>query len=84
MAHLIESNKVDKHYCICVIYDRIDSQIPVKHIIVREKWEIASNCSGFGNTCNIGSIKLLNDLLDSKTYFNNEDSFNKFWLSYKC
>lgn len=73
-----------KHFCICVIYTRTDEKIPVNHIIIREKWEIARNRCGSGNTCNIGSIKLLSDLLDNNPYFSSEDEFNTFWLSYKC
>ena len=73
-----------KHFCICVIYTRTDIKIPVNHIIVREKWEIARNGAGSGNTCNIGSIKLLSDLLDNNPYFSSEDKFNTFWLNYKC
>ena len=77
-------NNFIKHFCICIIYDRVGSKIPVKHIIIREKWEIARNGSGSGNTCNIGSIKLLSDILNNKSYFSSEDEFNKFWLNYKC
>ena len=74
----------NKHFCVCVIYDRHQGFIPVKHIIVREKWEIASHSPGSGNTCNIGSIKLLTDLIDKKYYFDNEDANIKYWLNYKC
>jgi hypothetical protein len=77
-------NNFMKHFCICVIYSRIGSKIPVKHIIVREKWEIARNGTGSGNTCNIGSIKSLRDLLENKPFFENDDAFNAFWLRYKC
>lgn len=73
-----------KHFCICIIYSRINKKIPVNYIIIREKWEIARNSSGSGNTCNIGSIKLLSALLDNKPYFSSEDEFNTFWLNYKC
>ena len=73
-----------KHFCICVIYTRTDTKIPVNNIIIREKWEIARNGCGSGNTCNIGSIKLLSDLLDNNPYFSSEDEFNTFWLSYEC
>lgn len=74
-----------KHFCICIIYSRTDKKkIPVDYIIIREKWEIARNSSGSGNTCNIGSIKLLSDLLNNKPYFTSEDEFNSFWLNYKC
>jgi hypothetical protein len=73
-----------KHFCVCVIYSKNKDTIPVKYILVREKWEIAIDTPGSGNTCNIGSIKLLSNLLTNKTYFNNEDEFDKFWLNYKC
>jgi len=77
-------NHFIKHFCICVIYSRIGETIPVNHIIVKEKWEIARNGTGSGNTCNIGSVKLLTDLLDNKPYFKSENEFNTFWLNYKC
>lgn len=77
-------NHFYKHFCICVIYDRCTDKIPVKHILLREKWQIASNSCGSGNTCNIGSIKLLCDILTKKTYFASEHSFDNYWLSYKC
>ncbi len=77
-------NNFTKHFCVCVIYTRYGIKIPVNHIIVREKWEIARNGTGSGNTCNIGSIKLLSDLLANKPYFSSEDEFNTFWLNYKC
>ena len=76
-------NSFIKHYCLCVIYDRCKDRIPVKYIFVREKWEIAYNNTGSGNTCNIGSIKLLDNLINKKYYFNNEEEFNKYWLNYK-
>ncbi len=72
-----------KHFCLCVIYTRVDAKIPVNHIIVREKWEIARNTSGSGNTCNIGSIKSLRNLLDNTPHFGSEEEFNTFWLNYK-
>jgi hypothetical protein len=77
-------NSFIKHFCICVIYSRADDKIPVNHIITREKWEIARNGTGSGNTCNIGSIKLISDLLENKPHFNSEAEFDAFWLSYKC
>jgi len=77
-------NNFIKHFCVCVIYSRDGIKIPVNHIIVREKWEIARNSAGSGNTCNIGSIKLLSDLLENKPYFSSDDEFNTFWLNYKC
>ena len=72
-----------KHWCIGVIYDRCSDSIPVKHLLIREKWEIASNVPGSGNTNNIGSLKNLSNLLENKPYFKSEDDFNQFWLSYQ-
>lgn len=77
-------DKFIKHYCLCVIYDRCLDKIPVKHVLLREKWQISSNIPGSGNTCNIGSIKLLHDLLQKKYYFQNEKEFNDYWLKYEC
>lgn len=77
-------NSFIKHFCICVIYSRVGIKLPVKHIVVKEKWEIAKNGTGSGNTCNIGSIKLVSDLLGNKPHFKNEEDFNAFWLGYKC
>lgn len=77
-------NNFLKHFCVGVIYDRVLDKTPVKHVLVREKWQIASSTTGSGNTCNIGSIKLLDDLINSKSYFENEEAFNKYWLEYKC
>lgn len=77
-------DKFIKHYCLCVIYKRDKNKIPVKHVLLREKWQIASNNPGSGNTCNIGSTKLLYDLIQKNYYFKNEQEFNEYWLIFKC
>ena len=64
--------KFNKHFCICVIYERLKNKLPIKHIFSREKWQIASKSSGSGNTCNIGSIKEINKLLSNENCFKNE------------
>ena len=71
-----------KHFCVCIIYRRDDNKIPVSNIIIREKWELASNIPGSGNTCNIGSIKTLDHILSNKTYFSDEKQFDQFWFNY--
>jgi len=51
---------------------------------VSEKWKIASDKSGSGNTANIGSIKNINDILDEKGVFANysEELFDLYWMNY--
>ena len=39
------------------------SHIPVKHIIFKPKWKVASVVSGSRNTADIGSINVINQLL---------------------
>lgn len=72
-----------KHFCLCVIYKREKDKNSVQYLFVKEKWQIASQQQGSGNTCNIGSIKLVKLLLGKYNYFENEESFDKYWLSYK-
>lgn len=67
------------HFCICILYDRTNS-IDVKHVLLREKWQIAAKRSGSGNTTNIGSITKLRDLLDEKPLFEDAEAFDKYWL----
>lgn len=51
---------------------------------VCEKWEIASDSSGSGNTANIGSIKKISDILNCSGMFKNlgEDWFDDYWMNY--
>lgn len=59
------------------------AQTPVKHIFVKEKWQLASQVAGSGNTTNIGSIKQIERLLsDNKkdAHFGNEKQFNEYWM----
>lgn len=54
-------------------------------ISVREKWEIASDSSGSGNTANIGSITCIEDILNGNDVFKNlgEQWFNEYWMNYR-
>ena len=53
-----------------------------------EKWRIASDKSGSGNTANIGSVKKIEELLEGKgifwQYFGNEGEkwFDEYWMNY--
>ncbi len=51
---------------------------------VREKWEIASDSSGSGNTANIGSISKISDILNGNGVFKNlgEHWFDDYWMNY--
>ncbi|WP_076798226.1 type II restriction endonuclease [Chloroflexus islandicus] len=51
---------------------------------VREKWEIASDTTGSGNTANIGSITNINDLVHGSGVFKNlgESIFDEYWMNY--
>ena len=49
-----------------------------------EKWEIASDRSGSGNTANIGSITRIQDILDGNGMFRQlgESWFDDYWMNY--
>lgn len=49
-----------------------------------EKWEIASDCQGSGNTANIGSIVRIEDILSGNGVFKNlgEEWFDEYWMNY--
>ncbi|GAB4293670.1 MAG: hypothetical protein Kow0090_08050 [Myxococcota bacterium] len=49
-----------------------------------EKWEIASDSQGSGNTANIGSIVYIPDVLEGKGVFKNlgEEWFDDYWMNY--
>jgi len=51
---------------------------------VCEKWEIASDRSGSGNTANIGSITRIADILNGNGMFKNlgEKWFDEYWINY--
>jgi hypothetical protein len=51
---------------------------------VAEKWKIASDKSGSGNTANIGSINNINDILNENGMFSKlgESWFDDYWMNY--
>jgi len=92
-------NKYTAHYSLCVIYDREDIVIdetktytletvptPISNftVFLQEKWKIASDKRGSGNTANIGSIKNIKDLIEGKGLFSDlgEQIFDNYWLQY--
>lgn len=50
-----------------------------------EKWKIASDKGGSGNTANIGSITNINDIVNGRGMFSNlgEQWFDEYWMNYK-
>lgn len=52
---------------------------------VAEKWRIASDKSGSGNTANIGSINNIDDIINGNGMFSKlgESWFNDYWMNYK-
>jgi hypothetical protein len=50
-----------------------------------EKWELASDKQGSGNTANIGSITWIEDIVKRNGVFAKlgEDWFDEYWMNYK-
>lgn len=52
-------------------------------VFVQEKWRIASDKAGSGNTTNIGSISgVLSDFENGNTPFQSEEEFLEYWQNY--
>lgn len=62
----------------------IASVIKDFQFFVVEKWRIASDRSGSGNTANIGSINYIPDIIDGKGmfYLLGESWFDDYWMNY--
>lgn len=62
----------------------ITSVIKDFEFFVVEKWKIASDKSGSGNTANIGSIKKIRDILAGNGVFSKlgEHWFDEYWMNY--
>ncbi|MCY7346256.1 MAG: EcoRV family type II restriction endonuclease [Pyrinomonadaceae bacterium] len=62
----------------------IASVISDFQFFVAEKWEIASDASGSGNTANIGSINKISDILECSGMFKTlgEAWFDDYWMNY--
>jgi len=63
----------------------ITSVVKDFQFFVREKWEIASDSSGSGNTANIGSITKIEDIVNGNGVFKNlgEEWFDEYWMNYR-
>lgn len=91
------------HFCLGIIYkrkkeydllkynideiDNINSVISDFIVFAEEKWKLAGDKSGSGNTANIGSIKNVNDLINGNGVFVKEKltekDFDTYWINYK-
>lgn len=79
----IDKNEETHIYSI----DEIDSIPAVIHNFIffaEEKWKIASDKGGSGNTANIGSIQKIDDILIGNGVFSkaNEELFDDYWANY--
>ena len=62
----------------------ITSVIRDFRFFAREKWRIASDRQGSGNTANIGSITDIDDIVSGRGIFSRlgEDWFDQYWMNY--
>lgn len=105
------------HYCLGIIYSRVDDISETEPLRVRElerdavadtssnvvdelgsitsvirdfqffvceKWQIASDRQGSGNTANIGSITNIEDIVNGRGIFSKlgENWFDEYWMNY--
>ncbi|MEI6708754.1 MAG: type II restriction endonuclease [Methylococcales bacterium] len=63
----------------------ISSVVKNFQFFVVEKWQIASDKSGSGNTANIGSINNIADIVNGRGLFSKlgEHWFDDYWMNYK-
>ena len=63
----------------------ITSVVKNFQFFVTEKWKIASDKGGSGNTANIGSINNINDIISGQGMFSKlgENWFDDYWMNYK-
>ncbi|EMJ87866.1 MULTISPECIES: type II restriction endonuclease [Leptospira] len=62
----------------------VSSVITNIQFFVVEKWEIASDKQGSGNTANIGSINHIDDIINGQGMFSKlgEETFDEYWMNY--
>lgn len=79
---IIHSDSTEK-YSILEL-DKIDSVAKSFKLFVQPKWKIASDKPGSGNTENIGSVTLIDDLIDGKGTFSEygERVFDDYWMNF--
>jgi hypothetical protein len=72
-----------RHRTVKTLRD-IPSVMTNLQFFVCEKWELASDLPGSGNTANIGSIKHIADILNGQGVFSRlgEVAFDEYWKNY--
>lgn len=72
-----------RRYSLDDLYS-IASVIKDFQFFVAEKWRIASDKSGSGNTANIGSIRKISDIVQGRGMFSRlgEEWFDDYWMNY--
>lgn len=83
LSHNIERNKGLRVSHVNDL-DSVESVISNFEFFGKEKWEIASDQRGSGNTANIGSVKNLEDLKNGRGVFHQlgESWFDDYWMNY--
>jgi hypothetical protein len=73
-----------KSYAIDELHS-IVSVVKNFQFFIAEKWKIASDKGGSGNTANIGSIKNISDILNREGMFSKlgEQWFDDYWMNYR-
>ena len=73
-----------KSYAIEELHS-IASVVKNFQFFIAEKWKIASDKGGSGNTANIGSINNISDILNQKGMFSKlgEQWFDDYWMNYR-
>ena len=81
----LEANRIDETRAWAIAdLDSINSVISNLQFFVVEKWRIASDKRGSGNTANIGSIQRITDIVSGNGMFANlgEGWFDDYWMNY--
>ena len=80
------SSEITDERRVCTLDDlpNIVSVVKDFTFIVQEKWRIAGELPGSGNTKNIGSIRDINDLVEGRGPFvpHGEMIFDDYWMNY--
>lgn len=86
--YIYSRNTLDKYeelktYSLAQL-DKIPSVIGDFTFFAQEKWKIASDKGGSGNTANIGSIQKIDDILNGNGVFAKagEEIFDDYWANF--
>lgn len=87
LGMIYSENRQTSDECKSYYIDELDDIVSVAKDItffVQEKWKIATDRPGSGNTKNIGSVSLIEDLIDGAGPFSKlgEEVFDDYWMNY--